>query len=248
MAEHLKLFILGPARSGTSIMYFAAREVLGLKGKGESHVVPVFDQMVRLYQSHVAKYKDTPALAGALEIEPFRRSIAEFLRKFYGSAYPDGSWVDKTPGRVLGVPLIFKAFPDARVVIARRTGIETVMSHMAKFDRDFDRVCRLWARAMKDIVALRNRPRSLVGRVLEQDQFDLSNDTEASAVRIAGHVGQPGMAGALAAFFRDRRVQKSSRHAWDRRLTLAETPWPDEQKAIFVRECGPMMETFGYPM
>jgi Sulfotransferase family len=243
-----KVFIMGPARSGTSIMYYAMREVFGLPGTGESHVIPVFDQMSRMFMSHVAKYKGMKVLASKLETEPFRRHLTDYMRTFYESAYPGGSWVDKTPGRLGGVALIAKSFPDARVIITRRTGIEMVVSHQTKFASEFEVACHLWARSMNDILTLRKRPATLTRIVLEQDQFDLTNNAAESAERIAVHLGQPAKAGELETFFRERRVQKSSEHSWERRLTLAETPWSDTEKDLFVRECGPMMEALSYPM
>jgi hypothetical protein len=248
MAEQLKLFILGPARSGTSIMYFAAREVFGLTGKGESHVIPIFDRVIRVFQNSAAKFKDMTVMASKLEPEPFRSLMVEHLRKFYRHVYDADTWVDKTPGRVVGVPLILKAFPDARVIITRRTGVETVMSHLIKFNSGFEQACRLWTQSMQDIVALRKKPAAITSHILEQDQFDLTNAADESAARIAAHLGRPEKAGDLAAYFRERRVQKSSAHEWDRRITMAETTWTDKQKASFARECGKMMETLGYPM
>lgn len=248
MSEHLKVFIIGPARSGTSITYMAMREIFGLPGTGESHVVPLFDQLLRTFEGHVAKFAGTQMLASRLRFEPFQDTVLDMLRGFYAEAYPAGSFVDKTPGPPAGVRLIRQLFPEARILLTRRTGIEVVSSHRAKFAAQFELACRLWARAAADTLALREQPEDIVSAVLEQDQFDLTNHAERSAEQIATHLGQPDKAGALARFFLERRVQQSSNHAWDKRLTLADTGWSDSEQAVFTRECGPMMRAMGYPL
>jgi Sulfotransferase family len=248
MSAHLKVFILGPARSGTSIAYLAMREVFGLTGAGESHVVPLFDQMLSMYETHVARFANKPALASRLQLESFQGLLHDYVRQFFADAYPGGNFVDKTPGPPAGVPFILTLFPDARILLTRRTGIEVVNSHRAKFSAQFELACRLWTRAMADMLALREQPPEIRQALLEQDQFDLTNDAERSAALIAEHLGQPEKASELARFFVERRVQQSSSHDWVKRLTLAETGWSETDCATFVRECGPMMETLGYPM
>ena len=49
MFDPLKLFIFGPARSGTSITQNAARTVLQLPGRGEGHVFTIHQRMVHQY-------------------------------------------------------------------------------------------------------------------------------------------------------------------------------------------------------
>ncbi|HVH79872.1 MAG TPA: hypothetical protein VM782_10805, partial [Stellaceae bacterium] len=43
---NLKVFIVGPPRSGTSILYLAMQQVFDLPGYGESHVVPAIQRAI----------------------------------------------------------------------------------------------------------------------------------------------------------------------------------------------------------
>jgi Sulfotransferase family len=244
MSEQLKVFILGPPGVGTSLTYLAMREVFGLPGAGEGHVVTIFDQMLRLHEAHVAKFADLPVLASRLQLEPFQHLLHDYARHFYADAYPDGSFVDKSPGAPAAAQLILTLFPDARILLTRRTGIEFVSSHRARFEQ----ACRLWTRAMADTVALRELPPELRQAVLELDQIDLTDDPEHAATRIAGHLGRPEQAAELARFFVDRPASQKSGHDSVKRLTLADSGWSDADRATFVRECGPMMDALGYPM
>jgi hypothetical protein len=84
--------------------------------------------------------------------------------------------------------------------------------------------------------------------MLVVDQFDLTNAPDEIGRRIAALVEQPELAGELAAFFQERRTDKTSAHDWRTRMTLDQTSWTDEQKRTFRTICGPMMEANGYPM
>jgi hypothetical protein len=52
-----KVFIAGAPRSGTSIMLFAIKDVFGLPGYGESHVIPAFAQMVHTLFTYMKEFE-----------------------------------------------------------------------------------------------------------------------------------------------------------------------------------------------
>src|SRR5437764_11834495 len=58
MSPNLQVFILGPARSGTSITYYAMREIFGLPGDGESHVIPMFSRILHIFYTHQQSFRD----------------------------------------------------------------------------------------------------------------------------------------------------------------------------------------------
>lgn len=241
------MFILGPARSGTSITYHAMREVFDLEGRGEGHVFPIFQRIIHEYYGYVLEFsKSSGVLANQLDTASFREHMYRFLRTFYLNAYPAGSWVDKTPGSeaLVGAELILAAFPTAKILATRRTGVEVVQSFRQKFARSFEDACRVWADCMRasQMVHERGFP------ILDLDQFDLTNHPGDAAARIAAFLGRPDREGALAQFFQERRVEKSSSHDWRRRLTLADVDWTDEERALFVDICGDWMRRLDYPM
>jgi Sulfotransferase family len=245
--SHLQVFILGAPRSGTSIMFLCMRKVFGLPGRGESHVMPVFHRMLKEMDQHKERLKRHPnALANELDPAAFRESLAAFLRGFYGRHYPDGSWVDKTPGaeNILAAEVIKHAFPAARLVVTKRTGIEMVQSYRSKFNAGMEAACRSWAGAMQALLWAQEHARDL----LVIDQHDLTNSPQAVAEALCAHLGQPGRADELARFFLETRTEQRSSHDWRKRLTLADVDWSAQDRAIFLEHCAEPMRRLGYSM
>jgi hypothetical protein len=70
--------------------------------------------------------------------------------------------------------MIESIFPDTRLIMIKRNGIEVVVSHLKKFEgSSFNHACRTWTHAMRGLLKARNRCRNL----LEIDQYDLQNAT-----------------------------------------------------------------------
>ncbi|HTW27224.1 MAG TPA: sulfotransferase [Acetobacteraceae bacterium] len=248
MAEGLQVFILGAARSGTSITYYAMREIFGLPGPGESHVMPVFQRVIHEFWLYRKTFVDASSNDLAVKLSPaeFRRHTHEFVRMFYHKQFPERRWVDKTPGAeaVVGASLVQESFPEARIIFTKRTGIEVVESYRKKFSAGFSDACDAWAGAMESLLRIREQIRN--GILV--DQYDLTNAPRETAARIASHLGHPERSGDLAEFFSRRRTDQKSAHDWSRRLTLADVDWSEEERDIFTRVCGQAMRQFEYPM
>lgn len=242
------VFILGSPRSGTSITYYAMREVFGLVGRGEGHVMPVFQRIVHEHFRHATRFQGEGdgTLAKCLDVQGFRAFIAGYVRDFYTRHYGASGWVDKTPGAeaLSGGPLIRTAFPSARLIVTRRTGIEVIQSYRRKFSAGFEDSCRAWALCMNALTRLREMGIPF----LEVDQFDFTNGPAAVAEAMAAHLGQPERGAALGAFLAERRTDQISEHDWRRRLTLADVDWSAGERAFFEQSCGEAMRAFDYPM
>jgi hypothetical protein len=250
-SEHhtpLKVFIGGSARSGTSILLFALKDVFGLPGHGESHVTPVFERMLSSIDESFARLEKIQAsvLAKQLSRQHIEDHILTLLRDFYLEQYPSGRWVDKTPGihAIRGLAYINRMFPDARLIATKRNGIEVVASHVKKFQSPFAKACLVWTNTMQALLQIRNSCQNL----LEIDQYDFRNSAEQTSAQIAAHLGAPERAAALTQYLLTKQVQTSSAHDSSGRLTLSDVNWSVEQKEIFKRECGKLMETYGYAM
>ena len=247
MSDPLKLFIFGPARSGTSITQNAARTVLQLPGRGEGHVFTIYQRMVHQYFVYAKQFTEKKgALARELNPREFKQQSIDTIRALYSRVYRSDSFVDKTPGAeaMLSTPLVRETFPDAKFVVIKRTGIEVVQSFQIKFSASFEDSCKFWVACMNATL----RMRELAPEALVVDQFELTNSPRDVAGRLAEHIGRPEKAGELAAFFSERRTEQSSTHDWTARLTLANTEWTAEQKDHFRKTCGQSMEQFDYPM
>jgi hypothetical protein len=66
MTDQLQVFVIGSPRSGTSITYYAMREVFDLPGRGESHVIPVFQRVIHTFFRYAQDFAGSGVLAGEL--------------------------------------------------------------------------------------------------------------------------------------------------------------------------------------
>src|SRR5215472_345933 len=94
-----QVFIAGAPRSGTSILVFALKEVFGLPGFGESHVMPAFQRMVH----HLRAYNNgfvnitAPIMLKKLNRQGLETYLFDYIHNFYAELFPKGRWIDKTP-------------------------------------------------------------------------------------------------------------------------------------------------------
>lgn len=246
-----KVFVLGSARSGTSILYLALHRVFGLSGPGESHVFPIFVRILHEFWQYreglVARdVKNKKLLAYRLDPKLFRAHLALFIRSFYAAQFPTGAWVDKTPGAeaILATSMIMEAFPSAKIIATKRTGVEVVRSFSTKFASGLEEACNAWAASM---AALHQASAKFPG-ILVVDQYDIANSPAETAERIASYIGIPEKSAALAEFFTGTEFDRSSTRSWQTRMTLADVDWGERGKRTFERICGSMMERFDYPM
>lgn len=238
---------MGPPRSGTSVMYYAMREVFKLPGYGESHVFPIFLTMLHRYWQYGESFrKKSGSFAARLDTPSLRAMFVAYLRNFYALHFPGGGWVDKTPGAeaILSSSLVLDAFPEARIILTTRGGIEAVQSFRLKFSAPFENACHSWVHCMEALL----RVTAEIPTVLLIDQFDMANQPEQTAARIAAHLGRDAQAGELADFLKTHQPERSSSHSWETRLTLAATDWNDEEKRVFNELCGTLMRKLEYPM
>lgn len=243
-----KLFILGAARSGTSAMFATLTEAIGLQGFGESHVIPAFQRMIhplRLY-SELFATQGEDLMIRRMDHRDLEQTLKQYARDFYWTTFTGQGFVDKTPTgeAVWGAPLIEEVFPDAHIILMRRSGIEVVKSYRLKFTSDFTEACHAWTEAMSGILSARQQ----CHHVMEIDQFDMANSPCATGHTLANWLGCPDVVGKIVGALASIRVNSSSSHDWSQRLTLSDVDWTIEEKDIFRQICGDMMEAFGYPI
>jgi hypothetical protein len=247
--DKLKIFVLGAARSGTSVTGTCLKSVFRLQGRGESHVMPAFQAMLDAFDDYKVSKRGKGNYAFT-DLDPAKvhRHLHDFVRAFYADLYPHPrrGWIDKTPGpgAIAGIPLIRAIFPDARIVITRRGGLETVDSHAKKFKKGIPAASRVWARSMERILAAEQTAPD----VLIVDQYEIGNSPDEVAARMAAYLGQPDKAAAIAEFFRTKEPQKSTETNRARRPLLADMSWSDADKEAFAAAAGETMARAGYPM
>lgn len=210
--------------------------------------MPAFQGMVHHLRSYLDRFEanEDPITLKKLDRSAAEQYLFEYVRQFYREVYPGGSWIDKTPTdeAVFGLPLIETIFPDARLIVTKRNGIEVVSSYVKKFNSNFEDACVTWKNAMQGLV----HARAVCKNLLEVDQYDFLNAAPRIGRRIAAHLGAPDRAEAIAVYLTNERVEKSSTHDPKIRLRLADTDWSADQKEIFKLQCGQLMAVLQYEM
>lgn len=247
MPTGLRVFILGPARSGTSAMFYAMHALIGLPGEGESHIMPGFQRVAFAFARYAEGFQGSDGvMANRLDPRAFRNLIVDHVRQVYQDIFPEGRFVDKTPGAeaIAGAPLIRECFPEARIIVMRRSGIEVVQSHVKKFRVGFEEACQAWAASMGAIRQIRRTSSD----VLELEHFELVSTPEAAAARVAAYLGLSEKMAELTTFFENNKTDRASDHEWGTRLLLKDVAWSAEERETFLKICGSHMEALEYPM
>jgi Sulfotransferase family len=246
ISEPLKVFMVGSPRSGTSVLLRAMQAVCGLRAHGESHVIPAVAKAVFHLRSYYERFQGGSAdvLIRELHVDRIEEPVFDGIRAFYREIYGGMGWADKTPSdeAIYCVPLIRRIFPDAKILVTRRNGIEVVGSYRKKFGSPFRDACENWSRVMKGISRLRRD----CPNILELDQFDLANDAEQVGVRIGAYLEMPTCSADLGTFLKINREDRLSTHDWNTRLPLSAVDWSESEKSLFVELCGQEMKENGY--
>ena len=138
MSEVAPFFIVGVPRSGTTLLRQMLRGHPRLAVPPESHFVPAALNAASgpaaleliLRDENFAEWQIDPELvrerAHASDMSPV--SVVRAAFETYAQAQGRPRWGDKTPGYVLHMPLLAKAFPGARFVHIIRDGREVAAS------------------------------------------------------------------------------------------------------------------------
>lgn len=149
------VFVIGSPRSGTSALGKALRRGLGARAHGESHVIEGFR---RINEQNQLFFEDsvTARIKGNLVHElPKTLLLAEqltVLRRVYKLYYGDKVHLDKTPGipMINSLPLVFMAWPNAKVILCKRRGLENIASRIIKFPKvPFEGHLKQWVQSFK---------------------------------------------------------------------------------------------------
>lgn len=145
------LFICGLARSGTSMLQVAfARhaEMYNIKNCRETHIFvrprTAIDDPVHVPTKLYLKSRDNlmayRKLVRQLEIQSGKPlSEQDLIRVFFWyastSVYPGRQPLEKTPGHLKKLPLVFEVFPKAKVVVCSRDPVDVVASYRKRLQK-----------------------------------------------------------------------------------------------------------------
>jgi len=145
------IFICGLARSGTSMLQVAfARhtEMFNIKNCRETFVFlrPRQGMTDPVHVPTKLYLRGREGLVGfrkqvrALQKTEGEMSDADVIRTFFWYAgnvtYPGRQPLEKTPGHLRKLPLIFKLFPNARIIVCSRDPVDVAASYRKRLNKD----------------------------------------------------------------------------------------------------------------
>jgi hypothetical protein len=237
----LQIFVLGSPRSGTSELGSTLTRELALPWLGEGHAAPAFATAATALAGDVSSPN---SLLRFMAQHTYPDIVYRAARQAYYWTHASASFLDKTPGvaMIRAVRFLRACFPDAYYIFMRRNGISNVLSREAKFGGSFDAHCQDWAAAMDSWMDLRGE----LPHYLEVEQERMLSEPAAVARAVAGYVGRPEAAGAIAQSLSTGSRERTG--AGIGRASLADTAWSAAQIAQFRKLCGPTMTRWGYPL
>ncbi len=251
----MQVFVVGAARSGTTRIKTALSDALGLERSGEGHFYPVARDVEAALDGYLDRLRAKAGprtMVQAVDREAVRRGIRAAIRDAFDKV-AGPAFVEKTPGTgaIRALPIVVEQWPEARIVFARRRGIENVISALWKFPGwTFESACRGWTEALETWSGFGPEVKD---RAIEIDQFEMAREPRATAARLGGFLGldDAAIAGIAEAFTQRAHPRANTRVSSMEELQrdpmpLAETPWSEEQRATFVALCGEMMQAYGY--
>lgn len=245
------IFIMGPRRSGTSVMA-RTMTLLGFAHFGEGHLwLELMRPLARLRdQAYRARLRRPEFALGEERNLILEKYVALALDRFHRDHLPGGSitrWSDKSPGReaVRAAPMLAKAFPKSQFIFIYRSGIETVHSGLQLWSDQpgiFHRLCTAWIKVMSSWRQVRGE---LGDRYIEIRQEELATNPEDVAAQLTAFLGVPERREDIAEMFCTKRVNTAfpDKSPGDYAYDL---DWSDQQKLFFIEKCAEEMEIWGY--
>ena len=248
------IFILGSARSGTSIVTDAVNHSLGnfitdssIGYHGEGFFVQILDQLKTLvddfYEYNSFQLESNTLLAN-IPKSILYNNLSAVIKDLVEKHFLGRRWIDKTPtpSAIKNAPLIASLWPDAKFIYMKRRGLENLSSRLRKFNGiDFFAHCEDWVASFTEW----SRVKGILGvdSYIEIDQQEIISNPELVANRLATFlVVDPSI---LKNDFINLRPQKTDSSNY-KSLVFNNMSWSKEQKECFLNLCDACMRENGY--
>jgi len=243
------VFIVGSARSGTSILV-DAMVAAGYRGFREGNFLSLLANLDSAVERHLKIFQNgnPKVLASNVSKDRLKEELFGVLHRITMELNPEPPWFDKTGGSemISAIPALRKFWPESVFVFAKRRGIENVLSRMQKFPSlTFQQHCIAWANNMSAWRKLRQLlPRDVA---IEIDQQSILQRPEAVAQRLVSFLMvQPDKEKRLVRTFEAKRPQQSADGTAARISSLQTTGWSESEISMFLDFCKTEMDAFGY--
>lgn len=248
-SEQYPVFVLGPARSGTSAVALALIKSGHYEGPGEGHLLPLVRELMTVIETYYARHQaelSGDTLLGTVHADGFRRMVRRGFIQLTRAAFPSGRWIDKTPTveMVRSAPLLRRIWPNARFIFLKRRVIENLQSRRRKFPQEkLENHYGDWVGVLSAWLTVR---KLLDDAAIEVDQIELARHTDDVAAKISGFLAMPPAAAEVfrAALFSDRPEQTS--RAVGQIETIDDLALSTQERDALVTLCDPIMHAYGY--
>jgi hypothetical protein len=249
-SEHKPVFILGSGRSGTSILTGAIRSGGKIDGYLEGHFLPLMlflmKEIERFYFSKRALLDDNRHMLANISQEEIEQDIMDLFRRKAEALATSPIWLDKSPdsATIKMAPYIIKTWPQARLIFAKRRGIENIISRLKKFPHvSFEQHCLMWVDCMKSWLLVKDS----LNNYLEIDQRQIALQPD----EIAKEIGEflelnQSKVDSIKNIFINQRPQSTGSKETQAAINIQETGWTNEEISIFRKHCTEVSEKFGY--
>lgn len=246
-ASQFPVFILGPARSGTSAITLALLESGSFIGTGEGHLMSLAQRLLsEIDQQYRRAGADENTTLARVSPDAFQNLIRRAFVRLATELFPTPRWLDKTPTveMVRAAVLMQALWPNARFLFMRRRVIENVLSRRRKFPGDStESHYSDWAAVMAAWLEVRAQ---LSSAALEIDHRDLVLDPDAVASSIAGFLELPQAAAArFGRYLRASRPEQTDEN-FGATYSLQHLGLEPQDAARLIEVCDPLMTAFGY--
>jgi sulfotransferase family protein len=241
------VFILGPARSGTSAMTLALLDSGAYLGTGEGHLLPLAHALVGTIDQYYQKRAEDPhTLLGKLPIAAFQKLIRRSFVRLAADLFPTRRWLDKTPTveMVRASVLMKELWPNARFIFMKRRVVENVLSRQRKFPQDdTERHYSDWLAVMSAWLAVRDQ---LGTSAIEIEHRHLVLEPDATVTTIAKFLQLPQDAAArFRSYLTERRPEQTDTE-FGAVYSLERLGLNDADAARLRAACDPVMAALGY--
>jgi hypothetical protein len=245
--NQLPVFILGPARSGTSAITQALLESASYIGGSEGQLLPLAHALLgTIDQYYRGREHDPNSTLGRVPVEAFQRLIRRSFVKLATVLFPTVRWLDKTPtaAMVRASLLIKELWPNARFIFVKRRVIENVLSRRRKFpDDSIEHHYTDWAAVMTAWLAVRDQ---LGDSALEIEHRQLVLDSDAVATSVASFLQlSDGAASRFRRYVNNNRPEQTDEN-FGAIYALDQLGLDENDVRHLIELCDPIMCAVGY--
>lgn len=245
------IFVIGSARSGTSIIAKAIKSGANIPGYNEGHFLPLISFLIQEVEQYYEKKEFLMAKKGFMiahtNQNELEQGILKVFRNICDSLYKNEVWIDKTPdmGMIKASPYLLSVWSKSRFIFAKRRGIECINSRLKKFSHiPFETHCKIWKICMESWLAVRE---NLDGHYIEIDQREISLNPKLIAKKIGSFLNlNQEQTERINNIFSTNRPEFTGGSEAEQAIEISEAGWNDEQINFFRQHCGAVSKQFGY--